>query len=323
MKVLKYLFYILAIVLTLGLLSGLYIYNFKPNIGSSPDLQIERSKSRIERGRYLANNVTVCIDCHSQRDWTRFSGPIHPATDGGGGEVFGKDQGFPGTIYASNLTPYAMESWSDGDLYRAITAGVSKDGGALFPVMGYHRFGKMDKEDIYSIIAYIRTLSPLIKDVPSTDLDFPVNILNNLSPQLTLHEIIPSKTDKVKYGAYLVNAAGCVDCHSQQNKGKIVAGSEFAGGMEFVQPVGVIRSSNITPHNENGIGNWSESFFVRKFKIYTDSNFTIPIIPKDKLNSPMPWSMYAGMTEQDLQAIFAYLKSLPAKNVFVEVREYR
>lgn len=313
----------LAFILLLGIFSSLYIYNFKPDIGSSPVLQIDSSDDRIARGRYLANHVTVCIDCHSQRDWTHFSGPIQSGSEGGGGEEFGRQQGFPGAIYASNITPYKMKNWSNGDMYRAITGGVNKEGRALFPVMGYHRFGKMDREDIYSIIAYIRTLPALVKDVPPTDLDFPVNLLNNLAPVAGEHEKIPPITDQIKYGAYLVNAAGCVDCHSMQDKGKIVVGSEFGGGMEFLQPAGVIRSSNITPHAEKGIGNWSESFFVEKFKIYIDSGFTMPIVGKDKLNSPMPWSMYAGMTEQDLKAIFAYLKSLPAKDVLIQVREYR
>lgn len=323
MRVLKYLFYILAFVLLLGICSGLYIYNFKPDIGASPDLRIESSKTRIERGQYLANHVTVCIDCHSQRDWTHFSGPIIPGTEGRGGEEFGRLQGFPGAIFASNITPYVMKNWTDGDIYRAVTGGVSKDGRALFPVMGYHRFGKMDREDICSIIAYIRTLPAIVNNVPAADLDFPVNLLNNLSPVAAAHESIPPITDKIKYGAYLVNAAGCVDCHSKQNKGKIVPGSEFAGGMEFIQPAGIIRSSNITPHTEKGIGNWSESLFVEKFKIYLDSTFKIPEVAKDKLNTPMPWIMYAGMTEQDLKAIFAYLKSLPAKDVLIQVREYK
>lgn len=321
MKILKFMFYLLALVLVLGMFSGLYIYNYKPDIGPSPDLKLERSEGRIERGSYLANSVTVCMDCHSRRNWTLFSGPILPGTEGGGGEVFGENEGFPGTIYATNLTPYRMKSWSDGDIYRAITGGVGKDGRALFPLMGYHRFGKMDREDIYSIIVYIRTLPSLSNDVPYVDLDFPVNLLNNLSPQLAVHEDIPHRVDGIKYGAYLVNAAGCVDCHSMQDKGKIVPGSEFAGGMEFVQPAGIMRAPNITPHPEKGIGNWTEDLFIQKFKIYGDSGFTIPAIAKNELNSPMPWSMYAGMTNSDLKAIFAYLKSLPPQDVSVQIRQ--
>lgn len=75
-----------------------------------------------------------------------------------GGEFFGPDLGFPGEFYSRNLTPANLRGWTDGEIFRAITAGVNKEGEALFPVMPYRNYSKMDKEDIYDIIAYLRTL---------------------------------------------------------------------------------------------------------------------------------------------------------------------
>ena len=322
MKLLKFLGIIIAIIVLVALGAGLYINFAKPNVGDAPTLTVSKDSVSIERGKYLANHVTVCIDCHSQRDWSIFSGPVVPGTEGGGGEAFDKKMGFPGNIYATNLTPAVLSSWTDGEIYRAITSGVGKDGHALFPVMGYQRFGKMSKDDVESIIAYIRTLQPVKSEIHKSELDFPVSLLNKLSPQAPDHQMRPSPADTVLYGGYLANAAGCVDCHSQQDKGKIIAGTEFGGGMEFKQPAGIIRAPNITLHKTLGLGNWTSDLFVAKFKVYADSSYQPQKLNPHELNSPMPWKMYSGMTEQDLRAIYSYLKSIKPIANKVEVRTY-
>lgn len=322
MKIIKYLSIAIGTIVLIVVLSVVYIWFSEPDVGEPPLLSLERSPKRIERGEYLANHVAVCMDCHSKRDWSVFSGPIIKGSEGSGGEKFAKEAGFPGTIYSTNLTPYGLSSWTDGEIYRAVTAGVGKDGRALFPVMGYHRFGRMDKEDIHSIIAYLRTLPAIENDVPIADLDFPVSLLNRLSPQPASHQQKPSPDDTIQYGAYLVNAAGCVDCHSRQDQGRIVAGSEFGGGMEFRQPTGVIRAPNITMHRKTGIGDWTEELFVSRFRGYTDSVYHPQKLSDGGLNSPMPWTMYAGMHIDDLKAIYAYLKSIEPKNSLIQVRNY-
>ncbi|VTR48958.1 c-type cytochrome [Sphingobacterium thalpophilum] len=323
MKLVKYVVVVLVGTLFVAVLAGGYIRFSKPDIGPAPQLKIERTGERIERGKYLANHVAVCMDCHSRRDWSLFSGPVASGTLGGGGEKFGKEAGFPGTVYSTNLTPYQLSSWTDGEIYRAVTGGVGKDGRALFPVMGYHRFGQMDKEDIYSIIAYLRTLPMIKNEIPEGHLDFPVSLLNRLSPMQASHQTIPSEKDSVKYGAYLVNAAGCVDCHSKQDRGKLVPGTEFAGGMEFKQPNGIVRAPNITMDPKTGIGNWSEQLFVSRFKSYADSSYKPHRLTRKELNSPMPWIMYAGMSTSDIKAIFRYLESLKPKVSSIQVRSYK
>src|SRR6187397_950542 len=86
---------LLIIVLAVaGLLT--YVKTALPNTGSAPDLKVDATPERIERGRYLAHSVTVCLDCHSTRDWSKFSGPIVPGTLGKGGDKFDKSVGFPG-----------------------------------------------------------------------------------------------------------------------------------------------------------------------------------------------------------------------------------
>jgi hypothetical protein len=288
MKILKILGLIISFVVLLVLAGVLYISVALPDTGETQTVKIESSPVRLERGRYLANHVTACVDCHSSRNWAIFSGPPVSGTLGKGGEVFDENMGFPGKIYASNITPHTLGSWTDGELLKAITTGVSKDGKALFPLMGYQRFGKMDQEDIYSIITYIRSLAPVENQVAKTELNFPVNLINKTIPKQANFQKIPPMQDTIKYGAYLVNAAGCVDCHSKMDKGAIVAGTEFGGGMEFKQPAGIIRSTNITMHKTNGLGTWTKEMFVQKFKVYADSSSKIPAIAKGELNTPMP-----------------------------------
>lgn len=323
MKTIKIFGLILCAVILLVFAGGLFLKYKLPNIPPAEDLKIDITEERKERGEYLAHHVAVCIDCHSQRDWSTFSAPLVIGSEGAGGEVFDQNMGFPGFITAKNITPYALGSWTDGEIYRAITAGVNKEGEALFPVMAYHKFAEMDKEDIYSVIAYLRSM-PAIKNenIPETVLDFPVNILVNLEPKVLQHKTIPNKSDSVSYGGYLINAAGCVDCHSTVSKGKIIKGTEYSGGMEFKQPNGVLTTPNITMDKETGIGLWTKEIFVSKFKMYADSLYEIPKIKSGELNSPMPWVMYSGMTKEDLGAIYDYLNSLKPINNKIEVRKH-
>ena len=309
-KILKVItFIVLAIVLSASSIAG-YVYFALPANEPVAPLKIEATPARLARGEYLATHVAVCVDCHSTRDYSIFSAPIVPGTYGQGGEIMDHKQGFPGEIHVPNITPATLQNWSDGEVLRAITTGVNKDGKALFPLMGYQRFGKMDKEDIYSIIAYIRSLKPIKNVVPKTSLDFPVNLINNTSPKAATFSKLPDENNTLHYGEYLVNAAGCVECHSIREKGAIVEGTEFGGGMEFIEPAGIIRSSNITMNKENGIGNYSKEDFVRRFKGYTDSSYKLQKLTEQDLNTPMPWMMYGGMKTSDLEAIYAYLKSL-------------
>jgi hypothetical protein len=318
MKFLKVLGIIIGIFVVLLAAAAIYLKGFLPDTGDPQDIKVEITPERVERGKYLANHVTLCIDCHSERDWTIFAGPMIPGIIGGGGERFPREFGFPGTFVSKNITPHHLGDWSDGELLRAITTGVNKKGEALFPIMGYQRFGKMDKEDIYSIIAYVRSLPSVNKENPASEADFPVNFLINTMPEAAQFTQMPDKNDKVKYGEYVANAAGCIECHSQNEKGQRIEGTEYGGGFEFMQPTGVARSANITPDKETGIGTWTEEMFVNRFKVYADSSYVPRKLNPGEVNTPMPWMMYAGMETGDLEALFAYLQTVkPIKNKVV------
>jgi mono/diheme cytochrome c family protein len=303
-----------------GILGGiLYFFHHFPDVGPADGVKLDLSQERMERGRYLAHHVAVCIDCHSTRNWDYYSGPAVAGTEGRGGEFFGRDFGFPGHIYARNITPAAIGSWSDGELLRAITCGVSKDGRALFPLMPYPRYATADEEDIRAIAAYIRTLPPIENRVQATKLDFPMNLIVRTIPAAPKFAPRPPREDSVAYGAYLANMAACAECHTQQEKGQPLPGMDYAGGFAFILPWGTVRSSNITPDAETGIGAWSKEQFIARFKTYASEAARKmemkPPYNEAYFNTIMPWTMYAGMTEEDLSAIYAYLRTIrPVRN---------
>ena len=94
-------------------------------------------------------------------------------------------------------------------------------------------------------------------------------------------------------------------------KGKLVAGTEFGGGREFPFPDGsMVRSGNITPDAASGIGNWSEEMFMNLFHSRSDSATLARKLAPGEFNSIMPWTMYGKMADEDLKAIYAYLKTV-------------
>jgi mono/diheme cytochrome c family protein len=307
-------FLITIVLLAFAVATLLSVLTFNyPKAGPAPDISIESSPAQIERGKYLANHVTVCIDCHSQRDWNIFAGPIVPGTEGRGGEEFNEKYGFPGTFYSKNITPAGIGSWTDGEIYRAITSGVSKNGEPFFPVMPYMNYNTMATEDAYAIIAYLRTLKPIENKVSTSSPNFPVNFILRTMPKPAHPETRPDKSDILAYGKYLTNIAACDGCHTPQEKGKAIEGMYLAGGFEFpLFSGGKVRSSNLTSDKETGIGSWSKESFVSRFKTYADSSMQKIPAQKGKFNTFMPWIMYSGMSDEDLGAIFTYLQSVPA-----------
>jgi len=87
-KFLKYTAYLVIAVVLIVIAGVSYITLALPNVGKPEDIKVDATPQRIERGKYLANHVTLCMDCHSTRDWTKFAGPMLEGTDGKGGEKF-------------------------------------------------------------------------------------------------------------------------------------------------------------------------------------------------------------------------------------------
>ncbi len=294
------------------ILIGVYVYLITafPKVSPAPDMVIEITPERIERGHYLAHHVMLCMDCHAERDWSIFSGPPGIGTEGAGGDRFDQTMGFPGVYYSRNITPAGLSDWTDGEIYRVITSGVTKDGHAMFPVMPYLNYGKMDPEDIKSVIAYLRTMEPIQAEHPQSESDFPFNLILRTLPKDPDPQPMPLPDDQQAYGEYLLNAAACADCHTDFDKGKFV-GEPLAGGREFQFPDGnIVRAPNLTPH-ETGLKHWTKEMFVQRFKMYTDSGYVPQVVQPGEFQTIMPWVMYAGMETSDLEAIYTYLQSLP------------
>lgn len=310
-KTLKLLGILIGAVLLLLVAAIFYVSATFPKIDPAPELSVDSTPELVARGEYLANHVAVCMDCHSTRDWSRFSAPPVEGTLGMGGDVFDQKMGMPGVFNAKNITPTGINRYTDGELYRVITTGVTKENDVLFPIMPYPYYGKMAEEDVHAIIAYLRTLEPKDNDVPGSKADFPFSIILKTIPQEADPQPKPELSDQIAYGKYMTNMSGCVECHTPVSKGQIIPEMAFSGGREFMMPNGVLRTPNITPH-ETGIGSWTEATFIARFKTFEHG---APSVSPADMNTIMPWTMYAGMDTTDLQAIYAYLRQVePMEN---------
>ena len=146
----------------------------------------------------------------------------------------------------------------------------------------------------------------------------------------------PTAEEMIERGRYLVTVAGCNDCHTPKvfsgggmglDESRLLSGHpaevelpEFSfdqvGPGEWilfnehltaaVGPWGVSFSANLTPNEETGIGDWTEEEFIGAVRTGTHRGIGRPILP------PMPWFNLVMATEGDLQAMFAYLMSIPA-----------
>jgi mono/diheme cytochrome c family protein len=135
---------------------------------------------------------------------------------------------------------------------------------------------------------------------------------------------------RVERGRYLVESIGCSDCHTPKKDGFALdtdrllsghpEGTELpappAGKGPWVAtasadltawsgPWGISYAFNLTPDENTGIGSWSEETFVKAIRTGRHMGVARPILP------PMPWQMYKNLTDDDLQAIYAYLRSIP------------
>ncbi len=295
----------------------LYLFVAFPKVAAASDLHVVATPVLVQRGAYLARHVAVCLDCHSTRDWKRYSGPPLPGYLGAGGEGFTREMGFPGEIYSRNITPAGVGSWTDGELARAITTGVSRDGRALFPIMPYPSYAGLCVSDMTAIVAFLRTLPAVNQPNRDAKLDFPMNLIVRTIPGPATPVPCPTPGTP-EYGRYLTTVANCVECHTEQVRGKHKPGMEFAGGWTFPLPGGGhVTSANITPDPETGIGNYTREEFIARFKAYASPTAAVPV-SAGGMNTIMPWTTYAGMSAEDLGAIFDHLRRQPAVHNVVE-----
>jgi hypothetical protein len=301
----------LVVLLALGIT---FTIGWRPFIGPRvrplTNRAFEKTPERWSLGKYLVENVNGCTDCHSPHDWTKHDEPI-PAGMEGAGEDMSIFKGLPGRVVAPNLTPdpeTGAGNWSDDALARAIREGIGHDGRTLFPMMPYEHYRHLPDEDLASIIVYLRSLPAVRNALPQTEIIFPVNYLIRSVPEpITAPVPPPDVSDQVKRGAFLADIAGCADCHTPVDKGQPLPNMSYSGGQIFEGPWGRVASANLTP-DPSGIPYYDEGLFLQALRT--------GYVRARPINQIMPWTVYRGMTDDDLKAIFAYLKTLkPVKHV--------
>lgn len=299
----------IVVVLAVGLAASItFTIGWRPFIGPRARAltaqKFETTQARLARGEYLVNVITDCMGCHSEHDWTAHDAPLVAGTLGSGQDM-NMLKGFPGQVYAPNITPdpTGAGNWTDDELGRAIREGVGHDGRALFPFMPYPDFRRLSDEDLASIIVYLRSLPPVRKHRPPTELIFPVNYLIRSAPQpLDAPVPEPDLSTPEERGRYLVTIGTCRDCHTPQDAhGQPLPNMDFSGGLILDGPWGRVASTNITPH-PSGIPYYDMATFTQAIRT--------GYVKARKLNQIMPWPAYRGMTDEDIASVFAYLRTL-------------
>lgn len=263
--------------------------------------RFEPTQARLERGKYLTENVSGCFACHSRLNLEDPASSYPPAQKGGGSTL--EADGLP-WLSAPNITPDPETGaglWTDDQLARAIREGIGHDGRALFPMMPYQNFRHMSDEDLASVIVYLRTIEPVRNTPPKSRIPFPLSWLKNNAPEpLTESVPQPDKTDTLKYGEYMIRMGDCSTCHTPRDaQGQPLPGMDFGGGTPLGD--GSVVSANLTP-DPTGISYYDEALFIRTIRTGH--------VGGRKLSPAMPWWIYRGIKEEDLKAMFAYLRTL-------------
>lgn len=268
------------------------------------DIRFERTPARIERGRYLAEGVLQCFNCHSDRDPNRPGAPVIEGKKGAGHVWYDEPDR---RLVAPNLTAdpeTGAGKWSDDMFARAIREGVGHDGRPLHPQMWYEAFRAISDEDVASVVAYLRTLPPVKNPLPPTLLakGRKEQIEKSLHP-LTRPVPAPDQSTPEKRGRYLVAIADCQGCHTAWEAPKTPG--RFGGGNHVEVTIGGKKfdafSRNLTP-DPTGIPYYDDALFIEALR-------TGRVRTRD-LGPIMPWTVFRNMTDADLAAIRAYLKTL-------------
>ena len=283
------------------------------------DDAIPPDPARLQRGSYLVNNVLFCGACHTSREHgNTLTEPERTDAYLGGGNVYA-DKGI-GTVWVPNITPdveTGIGAWKDDEILRVLRDGVAKDGHFLVPLMPFAAYQHLSDEDARAVVAYLRTVPPYKQTKPR--LDNKLGFMNKLLfgvIGVQMHKPIagvaePDRTNKHDYGRYLMRIAACGDCHSLTEKGPRPETDPLAFGgsdVPFEDPgLGKVYASNISGDPETGLGRYSADAIKQALRNGTR-------LDGKKLAPPMSILIphLSGMTEDDIDALVAYIKTLPA-----------
>jgi mono/diheme cytochrome c family protein len=256
----------------------------------------------VARGDYLVNSIVACGNCHTPRDAdARSIGEMHLAG------AFQVDRA-EFTAYSPNITPdheTGIGAWSDEEIMRAIREGVRRDGTIIGPPMPIRAYREMSDSDVRAIVAYLRQVPAVRNSVPRSVYNIPLPESYG-PPVISVADV--SRDDAVAYGAYVGNALGhCMECHTPLVKGAPDLSRTGAGGNVFVKPHGLqlaAMAANITPHPKQGIGEWTDDEIKRAIT---------QAISRDgrQLQPAMPFYFYEKISDEDLDALIVYLRSIP------------
>jgi len=263
--------------------------------------QAQANADMVKRGDYLVNGLLTCGNCHSPK------GP--PAAVAGkdfsGGLTFDEP---PFKVTASNITQdkeTGIGGWTDAQIKTALRKGVRPNGTPLAMIMPSDFYEIMTERDLDAVVAYLRTIKPIKNTVP--DPVYKMQQIHHPFPGGEKPYTEAMMGDKVKKGFYLATIAHCMECHTPMGpKGREFATRLGAGGFDFPGPWGVSTSRNITSSKTKGIGGWSDDEIKRAITQGVSKDGS-------KLKPPMGFHYYAIMTADDLDAVVAYLRTVPAK----------
>jgi mono/diheme cytochrome c family protein len=261
------------------------------------------AQSPAERGGYLVNTIMTCNNCHTPM------GPSGPQFDKAlsGGLRFNVP---PFDVTASNITPdpeTGIGKWSDADIKKSLQDGVRPNGVHLADVMPTGFYKILTPGDLDGIVAYLRSLPPIKNKVADPIYKMPTH--QQVFPGAEKAMSNADLNDKLKRGFYLVTIGHCLECHTPfgpPGTGIDFGNSLGKGGREFNGPWGVSVSRNITSSKAKGLGDWSDAEIKRAITqgVRKDGS---------KLKPPMGYPYYAKMTDGDVDAMVAYLRTVPAK----------
>jgi mono/diheme cytochrome c family protein len=255
----------------------------------------------VERGSYLVNTIMTCGNCHSPK------GPpdVVAGKDFSGGLRFDEP---PFDVTAPNITPdkeTGIGAWSDADIKKLLRTGMRPNGLPVAVVMPTGFYDIITDTDLDAIVAYLRTLTPVKNKVP--DPIYKIAIPRQVFPGAEQPIDPAALNDKLKRGFYLVTIGHCMECHTPMVNGPVdFANSLGKGGREFPGPWGVSISRNITSSKTKGLGEWTDAEIKRALTTGIDKD-------GNKLKPPMGYQYYAHMTDADLDAVIAWVRTLPAK----------